>query len=162
MNRLAPVTPDRLLYVCQNMRPRDAEEIYAQRWDDNPEALTENLMRLPLEMAWIWERDGIPVSVQGVVPIRPGVWDVFAFGTSDWSRVVLDMTRHARRFIIPALLRARFHRAECRALASYDDSRRWIETLGAKQESILKGYGRDGQDFVAYVWTPADVSTRQE
>jgi hypothetical protein len=92
--------------------------------------------------------------------MRPGVWEVFAFGTDLWPSVVLDMTRYATRRIMPALLRVGFHRAECRALAFHEDSRKWIEFLGAREEAVLKKFGRAGEDFVSYVWGREDVQRR--
>lgn len=152
-----PVTIDAASYIVEHLRERDRVEIFAQRWDDDEKALVASIMSWAGAMTWAWWRDGRPVSLQGAWPIRPGVWSCWAFGTDEWPRVVLSMTRHSRRFIIPALLRAQFHRAEALALASHTDSRRWIEALGARQESILKAYGRNGEDFVMYRWMPDDV-----
>ena len=158
-NRAVPVTEAGLRHVVLNMRERDRAEIYALRWDDDPERHVRDILPWMGEMCWTWERDGVPVSVQGTQPVRPGVWQNFAFGTDAWPHVVLDMTRHSRRFIIPALLRVGFHRAECRALLDHADSRRWIvEGLGGRQEAILRGLGRNGEDFVSYAWHPEDVA----
>ena len=144
------------------MRERDRTEIYALRWNDDPETLIRALLPACGAMTWIWELDGVPVSIQGTFPVHPGLWQAFAFGTDSWSRVVLDMTRHSRRFIMPALLRAGFRRCECRALASHVDSRKWIIALGAKEEAVLQDYGRAGEAFVSYVWRPEDVRRWQE
>lgn len=153
-------TPDRIRYVIDRMRQRDADEIFALHWDDNREALAEEVATYAGAMSVCWELDGVPVSLQGTAAIRPGVWANWAFGTDDWPRVVLSMTRHSRRFIMPALLRAGFHRAEARALASHTSSRAWIESLGGRLESIQTGAGRAGEDFAVYVWTPDDVRRR--
>lgn len=155
-NVRVPVTEERLRYIVAHMRQKDHEEIFSLRWDDNPEPLIRETMFLAGDMCWIWERDGVPVSIQGVICLRPGVWEGIAFGTDCWPLVVLDMTRHARRFIKPALLRAKAHRVECRALASHTESRKWIEALGGKQEAILSRYTRDTQDFVLYAWRAED------
>ena len=156
-NRRVPVTEAGLRHVVMHMRERDAAEIFALRWDEDRDALIQGTLPHMGAMCWIWERDGVPVSVQGVQCLRPGVWQVFAYGTDVWPHVVLDMTRHSRRFIMPALLRVGFHRAECRALLDHVDSRKWIVSLGAHEEAILKRYGRDGEDFVLYTWGPEDV-----
>lgn len=156
-NRRVPVTEEGLRFIVHHMRERDRAEIYALRWDDDPESLVSDLMRVVGAMCSVWERDGVPVSVQGAVALRPGVWEVFAFGTPGWPRLVFDMTKHAKRYIIPALLRVGFHRAECRALLSHVDSRRWIVSLGAYQEGLLDRCGRAGETFVSYVWRPEDV-----
>lgn len=152
------VTRPAVEYIIANLRLRDREEIFALRWDNDERALADDLLRFAGAMTWAWWRDGVPVSLQGAWPVRRGVWSCWAFGTDEWPRVVLSMTKHARRFIIPALLRARFHRAEAVALATHTDSRRWLEALGAREEGIRHGFGRNGEDFVSYVWTPADVA----
>lgn len=151
------VTSAAASFIIANLRPRDREEIFALRWDDDEEKLVNEIMLWSGKMTWAWWRDGVPVALQGAWPVRPGVWSCWAFGTEQWPRVVLAMTKHSRRFIIPALLRARFHRAEAVALATHRDSRRWIEALGAREEGIRRGLGRNGEDFISYVWTPADV-----
>lgn len=155
-NQKVPVTEDRLRDVVSRMRARDAAEIYALRWTDDPEEVVQALLPLCGDTCWVWERDGIPVSVQGVIPSWPGVWSMFAFGTDEWPRVLLDMTRHAERFIKPMLRRAKARRVECRALASHTDSRRWIEALGAHAECVLQHCGRNDETFINYVWFPGD------
>jgi hypothetical protein len=107
-------------------------------------------------MCWVWERDGVPVSVQGTIARWATVWDVFAFGTDLWPCVVLDMTRHGERFMKPAVRRAGVRRVECRALVSHTDSRKWIEFLGFHQEAVLPHYGRNDETFVSYAWFPCE------
>jgi hypothetical protein len=153
-NVAVPVTEDRLRYVIAHLRERDRTEIYALRWDDNEEYLLHTLLPQCGASCWIWERDGVPVSIQGVIPLRPNVWSMFAFGTDEWPKVVLDMTRHAERVIKPALRRAKVRRVECRALASHTDSLKWLGLLGAHIEGFHELYGRDGELFVTCVWFP--------
>lgn len=148
-----PVSRDKLRYVITHMRARDHAEIFALQWSDDTEHFLEVQMLMMGDMCRIWERNGVPVSVQGVIPVWPGVWRMFAYGTDEWPRVVLSMTRWARRFVIPAMTRCA-HRVECRALATHTESRRWIESFGAKQEALLSEYGRNREDFVLYVWKP--------
>jgi hypothetical protein len=136
------------------MRDRDRDEIYATQYSDNPEDLLQLQLMLMGDMCCIWTCAGVPVSCQGILPIHPGVWTMFAYGTDQWPRVVLSMTKHALRRIVPALLAVGAHRVECRALASHTESRRWIEFLGAREEAILKAYGKRQEDFVLYVWRP--------
>ena len=80
------VTAEGLAHVVHHMRERDRREIYALRWDDDPDALIADVMAHAGELWRLWSWDGVPVSVQGVVPIRPGVVVCGAFGTADWRR----------------------------------------------------------------------------
>ena len=148
------VSRDALRWVIEHMRERDRAEIYAMRWDEDPVNYLEGQLLWMGDMCCIWTLDGVPVSCQGVVAYWPGVWGMFAYGTDQWPRVVLDMTKHAFRFIVPALLAVKAHRVECRALATHTESRRWIEFLGAREEAVLKAYGKRQEDFILYVWKP--------
>jgi hypothetical protein len=155
--RHTPIERADVEYIVTRLRQRDRDEIFALRWDDDEAKLVSEVMLWAGAMTWVWRWDGVPVSLQGTWAVRPGVWSCWAFGTDEWPHVVLAMTKHSRRFIIPALLRARFHRAEALALATHRDSRRWIEALGAREEGVRRGIGRHGEDFISYVWTPDDV-----
>lgn len=149
-----PVSEDRLRYVITHMRERDHKEIYALRFDEDPERFLASQMWIMGDMCRIWERNGVPVAVQGVIPAWPGVWHMFAYGTDEWPKVVLSMTRWAWGIVIPAMSRMA-HRVEARAMATHTESRRWIESFGAKQEAVLREYGKNREDFVLYVWKPS-------
>lgn len=149
-----------MAYIIRNLRQRDRDELYALRWDDDPDALLESVMSYAGAMSVIWELDGVPVAAQGAAPIRPGVWGIWCFGTDKWPLVLLSMTKHAKQFIVPALLGAGFHRAEAHSMASHTDARAWIEFLGGQQESVQVGAGRGGEDYITYVWTPDNVRRR--
>ena len=158
--RGVPVSRDKLRHVITHMRERDHKEIYALRFDDDPEKFLEHQIQRMGKMCRIWERDFVPVSVQGVMCERPGVWSMFAYGTDDWRRVVLPMTRWAWRFVIPAMCQVA-QRVECLALRENVDSRRWIESFGARQECVLREYGKNREDFVLYAWKPDYVHQRR-
>jgi len=62
------------------------------------------------------------------------------------------MTRWSMGFVIPTLRNAGYHRGEAYVLAANTDSRRWVEMLGGEVESLLKGYGREREDYLLYAW----------
>jgi RimJ/RimL family protein N-acetyltransferase len=66
--------------------------------------------------------------------------------------VSFALTRWVKRFMIPALKEAGMHRAEARSLATHTTAHAWMQSLGAKQESVLRQYGRDKQDFILFGW----------
>jgi hypothetical protein len=141
-----------LTHITRNLRPRDKEELFATRFGDDPEAFASSIAQTG-SFQWGVYLDGVPVAAIGAMPRWPGVWSMWAFGTDDWPKVALTLTRHVRRFMIPALLRAGAHRADAAALATHTDARRWLEAVGAKPENVLDKYGRNGETFVLYVWT---------
>jgi hypothetical protein len=150
--RAEPPFPD-VLHVVRNLRERDRVEIFACEYGEDPVDFARRTCSLGA-FQWGAYLDGKPVAVIGAVPKWPNVWQVFAFGTDDWPKVVLTLTRHARRFMVPAMFRAGAHRLECAALETHADSRRWLERcFGAKPEVLLAHYGKNGENFVNYVVT---------
>jgi len=143
-------------YIIQNLRERDKQEIFATRWGDDLEELVQDIQGYG-EFQWTAVLDGTPVAIIGACPMWPGVWSVWAFGTEDWPKVVLKLTRHARQAMIPALHEQGAHRAECRALKVHEDACRWLELLGAHKEAELAGFGRQREDFILYVWSRNNV-----
>jgi RimJ/RimL family protein N-acetyltransferase len=150
-------TQEGLAHIIANLRERDRREIYALRWDDEPEQLVADLVAYsgPLWRQWDW--NGEPISIVGATPRRPGVAMVGAFGTELWPKAIRAMTAHVLRWLIPTLVGADYHRAEAYAMAANIDSRHWIEALGGKREAWLTGYGKGREDFILYTWSRDDV-----
>ena len=143
---------DDLLYILDNLRERDRQEIYATRWDEDADALANELCAMG-EFRWAAYLDGRPVAAIGAAPRWPGVWSVWAFGTDDWNKVILTLTRHVRDFMIPAIHYSGFHRADCLALETHEDARKWLTFLGGEQEEKLDNWGKNGENFVVYRWS---------
>lgn len=146
------VSREGITHIVRNLRERDRREIFALRWDDDEDKLIDELSRGAGAMWKVWSWDQEPVAMNGVFPVRPGVVIAGAFGTPNWKYTLRAMTRWAHEFIIPALRKANYHRGEAYVLASNTDSRRWIESLGGEVEALLKGFGREREDFLLYVW----------
>lgn len=140
------------LRVVQNLRDRDRDEIFATRWTDDPAAVARDVVATG-DFRWGAYVDGRPVALIGAFPRWPRVWTMWAFGTDEWDKVVLALTRHARRFMMPAIFNSGAIRADCYALASHHDARRWLVYLGAAPEKFLDNYGKNGEKFVCYCWT---------
>jgi hypothetical protein len=162
MSKITSVTPDALQYILANLRPEDKEEIEAVRgegFDSMKLALQFCQLALTLD-GWIfWRGDtGEPSAVLGAYAMTPVVAGCWAFGTTSWPHVVRGVTRHARRVMVPALLKAGFHRAECRALAKREDTRIWLTSLGWKAEAALSEFGIRHEDFTLFAWL-ADEQT---
>jgi len=162
MTKITSVAPDPLQYILANLRPADKEEIEAVR------GMNFDSMKLALQFCqlalthdgWIfWRGDtGEPAAVLGAYAMTPAVAGCWAFGTNSWGNVVKSVTRQARRVMVPALLRAGFHRAECRALAKREDTRIWLTSLGWKEEAVLSEFGIRHEDFTLFAWL-ADEQT---
>jgi len=152
MIRMHTASREGITHIVRNLRDRDRREIFALRWDDDEDALIDNITANagPLWRVWSW--DNAPIAVSGVVPVRPGVVICGAFGTEQYRKAVRPIAHWARTFIIPALQRSNYHRAEAYALASNTDGRAFIELIGGEVEALLQGYGRNREDFLLYTW----------
>ena len=141
-----------MLHIAQNMRDRDREEIFATRYGNDPEDVARDAVASGA-FRWGAYLDGRPVAAVGAFPRWPNVWTAWAFGTDEWPRVVLSMSKHVRRFMIPGIYRSGAIRVDATAMASHADARAWLTAMGAVPEKILDNYGKNGQAFVCYVWT---------
>ena len=148
----ADISPEAIKHLVQNMREIDRREVYALRWNDDEDALITTLLAFAGDLWRVWLLDGVPVAVNGATPIRPGVAGASAFGTDDFWRVVVPMTRWSINWLIPALARSGYHRGEAYVAANNTRSIRWMSILGATQEAYLHGYGRDQEDYRLYTW----------
>lgn len=159
------VTHDTVLHVAMNMRDADKREIYALRWEDNPFLVTNDVMAAR-NFSWVAWLDGRPCAVFGGAPLHPGVWSMFMFATDDFRRLALGLTRMARRQIVPRLFgEIGAHRLQCHSHVEHEDAHRWLASLGCERESILKGFGRDGSDYIMFtlskVENPVDRKTQR-
>jgi hypothetical protein len=158
--------PEPLAYILNHLRKWDQEEIEAVRGTIYPAAMAIGLIERAASLGgWLfWDRDtGAPVAALGAYAMTPTCAGCWAFGTVAWP--VKEVTRHIRDTMIPKLLEAGFHRAECRALYSRMDTRRWLTALGWKAEAVLSGFGVRREDFVLFAWTshePTDHPGRAE
>ena len=147
-----------LRYITANLRLDDHAELFALRWDDDTDAYAEHVARLPDELIFLVKVNSVPAAVFGAVPVWPGVWNVFAFGTDKWDKCVVTLTKHARRFLIPAVHNSGFHRAQAWSAATHTKAHAWMQrSLGARLESHHPGFGRGGEDFHLFVWDRQDT-----
>jgi hypothetical protein len=140
------------LKITRALRACDFEELNATNYDMSPEYLA-HVACATGAFRWGAYVDGRPVALIGAVPRWPNVWSVWAYGTDEWDKVALTLTKHARRFILPALYRSGAVRGDCQALSTHTTARNWLEFLGADLEKELDGWGKNGETFISYVWS---------
>lgn len=143
--------------ICLQLRPSDIREVWALRGDSPTRA-----SRLDLALhvhacalispyattAWLDE----PVAVFVAAPRSPVACDAIFLATERWMDIARPFTRHAMRAIRPALHRAGIRRVEARVWDGHEACR-WVETLGARQEARITGYGKNGETYVQYAWS---------
>jgi hypothetical protein len=143
-----------ILGVLANLRTSDAKEMAAA--GTNTSILPDFIMQNGVFC--FCARDPRPIAVWGVVKNRPGVGAGFAFGTDQWPRAVIPMLRQIRGFVLPFLIDCGFHRIEAAALASRSDVAALMSLIHAEPESVLRGYGTGGEDFISYRWLADEYS----
>lgn len=151
MIRIQGGTYESIRFVVDNMRAADRLELEATSPNISNGDLARGILAKS-ELVFVALLDGEPVSCWGMIPMWPGVGYAFAFGTDDWGKVLLQMTRFVRGFMVAYLLDNGYHRIETRSLASRQDVGRWLKIFGAKAEAVLRGSGARGEDFVLYRW----------
>jgi hypothetical protein len=154
--RIAPLDRAAVGFVAARMRAGDRDEIFATRWDDDPDTIADETMACARFGAVAWHV-GEPVAVVCAMPLWPGVWTVAMFATVRWPAVAGAGTRWLRRELMPDVVAAGAHRVECRSLATHVTAHRWLERLGARREALLTDYGRNREAFYLYAWTLSDL-----
>lgn len=144
---------DDVLTICKNLRAQDKTEIFATRFDDQPEDLAFTTMRLT-GSSWIVYRGLDPVAVLGITPIMPGGWGAWAFGTNAFPKVAISLTRFIKKGIIPSLLASGAKHVQALVWTEYHQARKWLRGFGAKEEAVIPSLGKGGEDFALTVWRP--------
>lgn len=129
-----------LYRVTSHLRQVDRDECYATRFHDDPSELAREIDRLvPVSVSWLVCNNREPVASLGAALTWPGHWTAWAFGTSQWPKVVLAMTKHIKRVMIPMLLEIGAHTVAAYAHAAHVEACKWLEFLGAAPTSYPTG-----------------------
>lgn len=139
-----------LVHVCRNLREMSRSEMYLTAEIEEPELLAEVFFGHPL--SWVAYHDAKPAAVIGATRLHPGVWGLYGFGTDDYAHVMLEVTKHARRVMMPEVRATGAHRAQCMSPATHHETHKWLRFLGAKEEARLGGYGKNGEDVLVFAW----------
>lgn len=140
-----------LSVITRKLRAADRDECFSLSWDDSPDTLAQRTYQAgPFQ--WIAWLDGAPVASIGAHANWPGVWTCWAFGTDQWNKAALTLTKHVRRVMMPALYASDVNRLQCHAMAEHTRARAWLRMLGANEGEPLDFYGKSGQTYHCYWW----------
>lgn len=160
------ITAGDMVHLATNMRAQDAREVFALRRSDDRVALAYNLYAmLPYaQHAFVCGLDkaGNATAFLGIWAMDEtgGLASANLFATAEFPLIAGALVRHVRRSVIPALLTRGCRRVECRALADYRTTRRFICACGAAEEALLPDYGKNREAFVLYAWTRSEMERR--
>ena len=144
-------TPEALAYVVEHLREQDRIEMAAMSSFSDPRTFLPSRVLMHSREYYVATREH-PAAVWGYTELWPHVGGCFAFGTDEWGLVMRAVTNHVRRYMLPRIIAAGYHRMECRALADREDVRRWVTLLGGEPEALLRKAGKGGEDFMLYRW----------
>lgn len=149
--------------VALRMRERDLAEVVATSRLQTREQWAEQIGQVvdstpdSQQVVGGFMHQGKPTAVFGAIEHWPGVWAAWMVGTDDWPKVALAATRRIRKVCLPQVWRKGAHRIQAHSAAEYDTAHQWLVHLGAKEEAVLRGFGRNSEDFKVFVWRRDDV-----
>lgn len=155
-----------LVHVATHMRDQDAAEVFALRAAEDRVGLAYGLYGR-LQTAQVAVVAGVDTSPDAIAFL--GIWAMEEtgglacanlFATAGFPSIAGALVRHVRRSVIPTLLRRGCRRVECRALATYRTTRRFIRACGAVEECELPDYGKNRETFVLCAWTRTEMERR--
>lgn len=154
--QIAPLRLEPLVEITKNMREWDRRECFAMYWSDDPEELAAWIAGVN-DFAFIaYGDDGEPVAAIGAVQIWPGMFQPWCFGTERFNGIALPLTKWVKRQFMPALARLGWRTAECFSMVGHDQSHRWLMLTGAERDRDVPSFGKNGEDFVRFVWYNKD------
>lgn len=145
-----PLDAGALETVVSGMRTWDRHEIFATRREGD-DAFVADIVACdgPKWIAWL---DGVPVAAIGAVPMWPGVWSPWCFGTDKFPQASLLLTRLAKRVIIPGLRALGAHRLQVKSIEGHHDAQAWLmRCFGCHLEATHPRLGRNGETFHTFV-----------
>lgn len=137
------------LYVCQRMRAADYHEIMANRWEEDYVQVAQDAYNTPGVKYAVLNKQGLPVVIFGVAFVYPRVGSGWLIATDDLPAVRLETTKACKK-VVETLLRGDIHRIQADSVETHDWSHEWLETIGFKRESVMPGYGKNGETFYRY------------
>jgi hypothetical protein len=143
---IEPASYADVLVIASTMRDSDRAEIYATRFGEDPFDVARVAMLS--QHKYVYRQPAGPlVAAFGALQLWPGVWSIWLFANDLWTP---SAARRVIRFVRGMLSTERFHRVECRSLATHSDAHGFIQALGLRPECVLHAYGRGQEDFVVF------------
>lgn len=100
-------------------------------------------------IAW---HDAKPAGLAAFTENRPGVWQVWMFGTNAFRSVAFELMRWVRTEANDILQHCKGHRLQCESRSGYDEAHKMIRALGGELEFTMRRFGKDESDYHVFVW----------
>jgi len=142
-----------LYNVAINMRQKDYEEISALTFCNNKSELADHLSRSwsnhATSIVCGTKEDGA-IAALTYIPTRKGVYNCGLYATNKFQKIHISLTKLIINSIIPVLNKAKAHRIEAQSIDGYTTVHNWLRFLGFKEESVLRNYGRNKENFINF------------
>jgi hypothetical protein len=97
--------------------------------------------------------DDRPIAALVFVRLRwPGTAEACLLADESMERYGRVLHRICKRCIEAVIANHGFHRVECRIDKSFRRNRRWVESLGFRNEGIIHQFGPNKEDYIQYGW----------
>lgn len=151
---MTPIDIHAMTSICLNLREEDKREILSVRRHDclltlAGEAYTALVHYGRGKIAW---HKGVPAAVIGFYEMRPNVWDAVSFGTEHYKDVGIHLMREGRAIARDLLTEVGANRLQADSRSDNIQAHAFIKALGGKPEFTMRYYGRDGSDYIRFVW----------
>ncbi|MBS7703184.1 hypothetical protein [Chelatococcus asaccharovorans] len=152
---IRPATVADIEHICRNLRPIDRHEVMAVRFNDDPDALVDDILMLgprKLGLFALADAGREPVALVGAHLMTPTTAAASMIATARWNAIARPAHRWVRRVFMPAVLAPHVARAECRVWDGNTVARRWLRRLGFAEEGRAPALGRHGEAYVQCAW----------
>ena len=145
-----------LLYICKRLRQSDRDEIFCTKDDESPENLACSIFSArDSGVAWVACAGpaSVPVCAFGAYRQYGDVWSLWLIATDDWKKVARTVTKFGLRFVIPYLVQKMgMSLGHCLSHSENLTAHKWLHCLGGYPEAVLTNWGKNGEDFVRFIW----------
>lgn len=141
-------------YIILNMREVDRVEVFGMLHHDSALQMaheTAFLIRNKGRSTIAWH-DGRPAAMGALTEDWPGMWSVWMFGTDDFRNCAVELIKWFRREASDILTVCQGRRLQCDSRFDHDEAHKMLRALGAREEVRLRAYGKDGSDYIRFVW----------
>lgn len=144
------------MHVCRNMNSADYNELSAisllGEANDFCDAMAVQSNQLD-GCKYALLKDEEPICIGGLAPISAGVLNVWGIGTDRVAEVATEYTLFARRMIRWGMHLPHVNRIQAVTAATHNQAHRWLQLAGLSQESVLRRFGRNGENYFMYAVT---------
>jgi hypothetical protein len=140
-------------YITANMSKDDLAEILATHWLDTTEGFAEQCFNAAGINLCALANDGTPIAMGGVALLQPKIGTAWMVGTERMIEKRLEVTKHCKQGIKKSLDSGLVHRVHAFASGLHYRTHPWLLAIGLKQETILKKWGKGGEDFILFSLT---------